>query len=120
MSPVPARLRWDAWADESSLGSLAPTGQGLLDLIDTDLFPTLRSLDVAEFSGKPRKRAELLRGVFEDTYNYMKSGTLLRQVVNKINNEIDFNQSKTRHTFGDIYEQILKDLQSAGNAALHR
>ena len=54
--------------------------------------------------------------MFEDAFNYMKSGTLLRQVINKINDDIDFNQSKTRHMFGDIYEQILKDLQGAGNA----
>ncbi len=54
--------------------------------------------------------------MFEDAYNYMKSGTLMRQVINKINHDIDFNESTTRHTFGDIYEQILKDLQGAGNA----
>jgi type I restriction enzyme M protein len=53
--------------------------------------------------------------VFEDAYNYMKSGTLLRQVINRVN-EIDFNSSQDRHLLGDIYEQILKDLQSAGNA----
>ena len=57
----------------------------------------------------------IVRSVFEDAYNYMKSGTLLRQVINKIN-EIDFNKSEDRHLFGDMYEQILKDLQSAGNA----
>jgi type I restriction enzyme M protein len=57
----------------------------------------------------------VVRSVFEDAYNYMKSGTLMRQVINKIC-EIDFNTQKDRHTFGDIYEQILKDLQSAGNA----
>ena len=55
--------------------------------------------------------------MFEDAYNYMKSGTLMRQVINKINHDIDFNESKTRHTFGDIYEQILKDLQSAATRA---
>ena len=80
------------------------------------LVPTLKELDVASFTGKARLRAELLRSVFEDAYNYMKSGTLMRQVINKINHDIDFNESKTRHTFGDIYEQILKDLQGAGNA----
>ena len=57
----------------------------------------------------------MIKNVFEDAYNYMKSGTLLRQVINKIC-EIDFNASADRHTFGGIYEQILKDLQSAGNA----
>ena len=45
----------------------------------------------------------------------MKSGTLMRQVINKIC-EINFNSQADRHTFGAIYEQILKDLQSAGNA----
>ena len=44
----------------------------------------------------------------------MKNGTIIRQVVNKLN-EIDFNASEDRHTFGDIYESLLRDLQSAGN-----
>ena len=57
----------------------------------------------------------MVRDVFEDAYNYMKSGQLMRQVVNKIN-EVDFNNLAERQHFGDIYEQILNDLQSAGNA----
>ena len=115
-SPLPPQLRWGAWADEDVVGANAPTGRDLLDLVDTSLFPALKELDVARFTGKARQRAELLRSVFEDAYNYMKSGTLMRQVINKINHDIDFNESKTRHTFGDIYEQILKELQGAGNA----
>ena len=54
--------------------------------------------------------------MFRDAFNFMKSGTLLRQVVNKIQEAIDFNDSKSRHLFGDVYEQVLRDLQSAGNA----
>jgi type I restriction enzyme M protein len=115
-SPIPPHLRWNAWANEDLVGTDAPTGDQLLDLVDNSLFPIFKDLNVAQFTGKARARAELLRSVFEDAYNYMKSGTLMRQVINKINHEIDFNESKTRHTFGDIYEQILKDLQSAGNA----
>lgn len=115
-SPVPAALRWDAWANEDLVGTSAPTGDDLLDLVDNSLFPALKDFNVAEFSGKARHRAELLRSVFEDAYNYMKSGTLMRQVINRINHDIDFNESKTRHLFGDIYEQILRDLQGAGNA----
>ena len=56
-----------------------------------------------------------MRDVFEDAYNYMKSGHLMRQVVNEIS-EVDFNNLAARQHFGDIYEQILNDLQSAGNA----
>ena len=85
-------------------------------MIDGRLFIQLKALKTDELEGISRQRALLLRSVFEDAYNYMKSGTLLRQVIDKINEGIDFNQSKTRHLFGDLYEQILKDLQSAGNA----
>lgn len=115
-SPIPAGLRWDDWANEDIVGTNAPTGDDLLDLVDNSLFPALKDFNVAEFSGKARHRAGLLRSVFEDAYNYMKSGTLMRQVINRINHDIDFNESKTRHLFGDIYEQILRDLQGAGNA----
>lgn len=89
------------------------TGEGLLDFVNMQLFPKLKG-DMPT-QGDVGKRARVIRDVFEDAYNYMKSGTLLRQVINKIN-EIDFNNSADRHTFGAIYEQILKDLQSAGNA----
>src|ERR1051326_4770468 len=66
-------------------------------------------------SGRPGDRGRVVRSVFEDAYNYMKSGQLMRQVVNKIS-EVDFNNLAERQHFGDIYEQILADLQSAGNA----
>ncbi|HEY9636335.1 MAG TPA: class I SAM-dependent DNA methyltransferase [Coleofasciculaceae cyanobacterium] len=115
-SPLPLDLRWDEWADSNRLGKNAPTGEDLLKLVDGQLFPKLKELAVDDLDGIALERAKLLRSVFEDAYNYMKSGTLLQQVVDKINESIDFNQSQTRNLFGDIYEQILKNLQSAGNA----
>ena len=72
----------------------------------------LKALPIA---GQQRDRRRVVRDVFEDAYNYMKSGQLIRQVVNKIN-DVDFNDLSERQHFGDIYEQILNDLQSAGNA----
>ena len=108
VSPVPARLQWRSWAaDPEGL-----TGEALLRFVNDDLFPTLKSLPVSD---RPGDASIVVRGVFEDAYNYMKSGTLLRQVINKLT-EIDFNRSTDRHLFNDIYEQILRDLQSAGNA----
>ncbi len=107
-SPIPERLRWRSWAADAE----GITGDELLDFVNNDLFKTLKSLDL---SGQSDRRGYVVREVFEDAYNYMKSGTLMRQVINKIN-EIDFNISTDRHLFGDIYEQILRDLQSAGNA----
>lgn len=105
-SPIPENLRWCNWAKDAE----GITGDALNDFVNNELFPKLKELPAS--SGK---QAAVIRNVFEDAYNYMKSGTLMRQVINKIN-EIDFNSTDDRHTFGDIYEQILKDLQSAGNA----
>lgn len=107
-SPIPERLRWRNWATNSE----GITGDELAEFVNNDLFPTLKELSA---EGPQGKRALVIRDVFVDAYNYMKSGHLIRQVVNKIQ-EINFNSSDDRHTFGDIYEQILKDLQSAGNA----
>ena len=108
-SPLPEHLRWRKWAADPE----GMTGEGLSDFVNLQLFPTLKGkLNV---QGKHGKRALVIKNVFEDAYNYMKSGTLMRQVINKIS-EINFNNTEDRHTFGNIYEQILKDLQSAGNA----
>jgi type I restriction enzyme M protein len=105
-SPLPPHLRWSAWAsDEEGI-----TGETLLDFVNNSLLAKLSSL-----TGGADKIAGLIRMTFEDANNYMKNGTLMRQVINKING-IDFNSSDDRHMFGDIYEKILKDLQSAGNA----
>ena len=107
-SPIPERLRWESWAaDDEGI-----TGDALLDFINGDLFKTLKELET-DVQADPR--GQIVKSIFEDSFNYMKSGTLLRQVVNKLN-EIDFASSKDRHLFGDLYEQILRDLQSAGNA----
>jgi type I restriction enzyme M protein len=107
-SPIPRRLQWRAWAADPE----GTTGDELLDFVNGELFPALKDLTV---SGKAGGRRRVVRDVFEDAYNYMKSGHLMRQVVNKIN-AIDFNNLRERQHFGDIYEQILNDLQSAGNA----
>jgi type I restriction enzyme M protein len=115
-SPTPKKFRWESWADEESLGKDALTGDALISFINNELFPMLKELDLTPFSGQARERGALLISVFDDAYNYMKNGTLLRQVINKINQDIDYNSVETRHLFGDIYEQILKDLQNAGNA----
>ena len=115
-SPIPDRLRWASWAADSAQEKDTLTGEELINFVNNELFPGLKNLDLSKFSGKPRLRGQLLVSIFDDTFNFMRSGTLLRQVLSKINQDIDFNALQTRHLFGDIYEQILKDLQSAGNA----
>ena len=115
-SPIPKKFRWESWADENAAGKDSLTGDALINFINNELFPKLKELDLTSFTGQARERGGLLISVFDDAYNYMKNGTLLRQVINKINQDIDYNSVDTRHLFGDIYEQILKDLQNAGNA----
>ena len=105
-SPIPEELKWQNWAaDDEGL-----TGDQLMEFIDGKLFPALKELDITS-----SPQAKIIRSVFEDTYNYMKNGTLFRQVINQIN-KIDFNSSTERHLFNDLYETILKELQSAGSS----
>lgn len=108
-SPIPENLRWRNWAANEE----GMTGDELLDFINNDLFKALKEL---KFNENDDPKGFIVKEVFEDSYNYMKSGTLIRQVVNKINSGLDFTSSTDRHTFNDLYEQILKDLQSAGNS----
>jgi len=107
-SPIPDEFQWRNWAADRE----GATGEALLAFINAELFPALKNLPTV---GPQAHRARVVRSVFEDAYSYMKSGHLLRQVVNKID-EVDFNDLTERQHFGDIYEQILNDLQSAGNA----
>lgn len=108
-SPLQNRFKWTNWAKNPE----GITGDELIDFVNNDLFPSLKKLSntagVSEYG-------RVIGTVFEDAYNYMKSGTLLRQVINAIEQDVDFNSSTDRHMFNDIYEKILADLQSAGNA----
>jgi type I restriction enzyme M protein len=106
-SPIQEHLRWRNWASDPE----GITGQPLLDFVNNTLLPKLKALA----GGLNDRLTTLIRTTFEDANNYMKNGTLMRQVINKING-IDFNASADVHMFGDIYEKLLKDLQSAGNA----
>jgi len=106
VSPLPKYLRWSTWASDEK----GETGEALIGFVNEILLKKLRKV-----TGGADKIAILIRNVFRDANNYMKSGGLMRQVISKINS-IDFNASDDRHTFGDIYEQLLRDLQNAGNA----
>jgi type I restriction enzyme M protein len=108
-SPLQTRFQWTNWAANAE----GITGEELIDFVNNELFPALKKL--ATMAGVS-PHGKVVGSVFEDAYNYMKSGTLLRQVINTIQADVDFNSSKDRHLFNDIYEKILADLQSAGNA----
>ena len=110
-SIIPEECRWANWAFNDKSGK-AMTGEILLDFVNNILFPTLKALPVN--AGTPIKKA-IVQTTFADANNYMKDGVLLRQVINVID-ELDLSDYEESHAFGEIYEAILKELQSAGSA----
>lgn len=110
-SIIPEECRWQNWAHDDKSGT-AMTGDRLLDFVNNTLFPTLKKLPVDVST--PIKKA-IVQTVFSDANQYMKDGVLLRQVINVID-ELDLGDYEESHAFGDIYESILKELQSAGSS----
>ena len=110
-SIIPEPLRWRNWAVDDGKGT-ALTGDKLLDFVNNQLFPALKKLDID--AGTPIRKA-IVKTTFEDANQYMKDGVLLRQVVNVVDS-LDLGDYAESHAFGDIYESILKELQSAGSS----
>ena len=110
-SIIPEGMHWREWAEDNKDGK-ALTSDELLDFVNNKLLPALKNITVTEET--PISKA-IVKDAFIDANNYMKNGVLLRQVVNVVN-EVDFTDPKDRHLFGDIYESILKELQSAGSS----
>lgn len=110
-SIIPENCRWANWAVDDKSGK-AMTGDTLLNFVNNTLFPTLKKLPVDKDT--PIKKA-IVQTTFADANNYMKDGVLLRQVINVID-ELDLSDYDEIHAFGEIYENILKELQSAGSA----
>ncbi|WP_241287355.1 class I SAM-dependent DNA methyltransferase [Chryseobacterium indologenes] len=106
-SPIPEKLKWENWAgNENGL-----VGDDLIKFINEELFPGLKSIPSTSDD-----QSIIIKSVFNDTYNYMRSGNLFRQVINEFN-KIDFSsKNKDIHVFNEIYESILKELQSAGSS----
>ena len=124
VSIIPEPCRWQNWAFDDRKGS-AMTGDKLLNFVNNILFPVLKGKDVKDAAGNviegvkvdsttPIKKA-IVQTTFADANQYMKDGVLLRQVINVID-DLDLSDYEESHAFGDIYESILKELQSAGSA----
>lgn len=110
-SIIPENCRWENWAKDDKSGK-AMTGDALLNFVNNTLFPTLKTLPIN--SDTPVKKA-IVQTTFADANNYMKDGVLLRQVINIID-ELNLSSYEESHAFGEIYEAILKELQSAGSS----
>lgn len=111
VSIIPEECRWQNWAVDDHTGT-AMTGDRLLNFVNNTLFPTLKKLPVDVST--PIKKA-IVQTTFADANQYMKDGVLLRQVINVID-DLDLGDYEESHAFGEIYETILKELQSAGSS----
>lgn len=125
VSIIPEECRWQNWAVDDHTGT-ALTGDKLLNFVNNTLFPVLKGTDIKDSNGKvvipgvkvdsstPIKKA-IVQTTFADANQYMKDGVLLRQVINVID-DLDLGNYEESHAFGEIYETILKELQSAGSS----
>lgn len=109
-SIIPEEYRWRNWAIDNKDGK-AITGDQLVNFV-TQLFITLKDLEVTEYTDS---KSIIVKEVFTDLNNYMKDGVLIRQVINVLN-EVDLTDFRNRHAFNEIYETMLKELQSAGKS----
>ncbi len=124
-SIIPEKLRWRNWGNNIDL-----TGNELLNFVNNVLFVVLKGKNATITDGEGKVietiegitvtpdtpiRQKIVQATFEDANNYMKDGVLMRQIVNIIN-ELNFDTYEETHAFGEIYETILKELQSAGSA----
>ncbi len=114
-SPLPEPMRWRNWAAfvEGPDGKRVPqkASNEIISFVNNELFPTLKEIEVNRSA-----QHKVIRSVFEDANNYMKSGTQLLLVIEKLDGAINFHDFKTRANLGDVYEQLLNDLRGAGNA----
>ena len=113
---VEAPYRWRDWAARSD----GITGDELLEFINQErcirpdgtegpgLFAYLRPLT----SSNGDDRRDVIGTVFRGVDNRMKSGYLLRDVINKVNG-IHFDSSEELHTLGSLYESMLREMRDA-------
>jgi len=113
---IEAPYRWRDWAAKAD----GITGDELLAFINNEettrpdgtrgpgLFRYLRALSG---SGGDDRR-EVIAAVFRGVDNRMKSGYLLRDVINKIGG-IRFTSSDELHTLGALYESMLREMRDA-------
>ena len=129
-SIIPEELRWRNWApskdEEGKLKGDFLTAGNLLKFVNDKLFPVLQGQNFGKEGEEdfipgikvtrdtPRHKA-VVYDVFGEVNQYMKNGVLLRQMIDEID-AVDMLDSEQSHEFGDMYETLLKDLQSAGNA----
>lgn len=117
---IEAPYRWRDWAGRAD----GVTGDELLSFINADesvrpdgtsgpgLFAYLRSLE----SSNGDSRRDVIATVFKGVDNRVKSGYLLRDILNKVAG-IHFTSTEELHTLGALYESLLREMRDAAGDA---
>jgi type I restriction enzyme M protein len=96
---------WQDWAT-----NLDFSGEELKSFVNEKLIPYLAELKGAD--GDAEDPRNVLSTIFKDVNNRMQSGTLLRDLVNLVD-QIHFDSSDDIHTMAFVYESILKEMRDA-------
>jgi type I restriction enzyme M protein len=106
-SIIPEEYQWRNWATDNQDGN-ALTSDELIEFVDTKLIPSLKNLPI---NNETPVRQAIIPEIFADVNNYMKDGVQLRKLVNRVD-VLDLTDDNNTHDFNNIYESLLKDLQS--------
>jgi len=104
-SAIKKPYRWEDWATKPDF-----SGNELKTFVNDELIPHLAGLKGAD--GDADDPRNVLSTIFKDVNNRMQSGTLLRDLVNLVD-EIHFDSSDDIHTMAFLYESILKEMRDA-------
>jgi hypothetical protein len=121
---VPVRMSAGRWNRAETASTATPSTSAnspqmadseLITFVHNELLPALK-----EINGSLSPQHQAIKSVFEDANNYMKSGPSMLAIIEKLEEAINFHDFKTRAHLGDVYEQLLSDLRSAGVLHLPR
>lgn len=108
-------LRWDNWAapkdEDGKLDLKALTGDDLMEVVNSQLFPYLKDFKINEID--PTSMKYKIGAIFEYLDNRIVSGHTLREIINIID-ELNFQSSDELFELSHIYENLLKGMGSDG------
>ncbi|MCU7872972.1 MAG: type I restriction-modification system subunit M [Candidatus Thiodiazotropha sp. (ex Lucinoma borealis)] len=108
--------RWNAWAAPKDANGQfdhnnALTGSDLMDYVDGELFPYLKSFK--QRAESPDTIEYKIGEIFGEIKNKIQSGYSLRDALEKID-ELRFRSQEEKHELSHLYETKIKNMGNAG------
>jgi len=108
--------RWSAWAaPKTATGEFdhdkALTGDDLMEFVDSDLFPYLKSFK--QKAESPDTIEYKIGEIFSEIKNKIQSGYSLRDALEKVD-ELQFRSQADKHELSHLYEVKIKNMGNAG------